>query len=190
MVKLEERHLNFFKDLLEGRSSITFAIYLKRHEESLREQLPRAQFLRLKFNCTEEMQSILHANNVTFSPDQTAIRQEIYLRNQNPADLDENGRLKPGYKLNMFDGAVNLFESGDEGGARKVVLKLIGYPKKMSSKRCFEELEDLEYFSEIEMRFGNEDTGRFLLALIASIERQYSHVDDVVIRAKEALKKS
>jgi hypothetical protein len=184
---LDSKHLSYFKELLEGKATVSFSAYLKINQAALTAQLPRAQFLRLKFDCTDEMQKILESHGVEFEANEAAIRREIYLRNVNPADLDESGRLKPATRSALFEGAVALFESGKEDEARLTVLRLVDQPKKMSSNRVFDELEDLEYFSEIEMKFGNVKTGLFFMGIIASFERQFSRIDDIIIRAREAL---
>ncbi|MNF12380.1 hypothetical protein D3C80_2138400 [compost metagenome] len=59
----------------------------------------------------------------------------------------------------------------------------------MNKKSNIEKLEDIEFFAETELYFGDESLGLFLLKALASIERQFSDVDDIVLRAKEAVNK-
>ena len=59
-------------------------------------------------------------------------------------------------------------------------------PENIHNKNL-EKLEDIEFFAETELCLGDKNLGLFLLKALASIERQFSDVDDIVLRAKEAV---
>ncbi|WCM86864.1 hypothetical protein [Acidovorax sp. NCPPB 3576] len=183
---VDKNHLEYFKKLMEGHSGISFSAYLRKHEDSLREQLPRAQFLRLKFNSVDEIQKILNAAEISYQPSQSAINTEKYLMNFHPDVLDENGKIKKSHKDEMFDGAIRLFDE-DKLAAERALHKFIGYPKNINTKKSISRMEDVEGLAEVEFEYGSKELGLFLLKTLASIERQFSDADEIVIRAKQSL---
>lgn len=184
--EIDKEHLIYFKNLLEGKANISFRAYVAQNEESLRKQISAPRFARLKFKSTDEIEKILNENGIPYTPDRKAIRNEKYLATFHPDALDKNGRLRNDFKEKIFNGLIKSIKNKDKDTVIHFQ-KYIGYPKKVSSKESVEKLQDIESFAEIEVKFGEEEVGTSLLGLIASIDRQFSEVDDIVLRAKEAL---
>ncbi|MEK5437887.1 MULTISPECIES: hypothetical protein [Paenibacillus] len=185
---VDERHLVYFKELLEGNAEISFKAYLSNNEDSLRKQFSPARFARLKFNSIDEIIKILDEENVSYSINDHAVRNEKYLATFHLDALNEQGRLKEGFKDTLFNGTVHNFKTKGEE-AVLTLYKYIEYPKKINNKKNIEKLQDIECFAELELSLGDESLGLFLLKALASIERQLSEVDDIVLKAQEAVMK-
>lgn len=185
---VEGRHLVYFKELLEGNAEISFKAYLSNHEDSLRKQFSPARFARLKFKSIDEIIKILDEENVSYSINDHAVRNEKYLATFHLDALNEQGRLKEGFKDTLFKGTVHNFKTKGEE-AVLTLYKYIEYPKKINNKKNIEKLQDIECFAELELSLGDESLGLFLLKALASIERQLSEVDDIVLKAQEAVMK-
>lgn len=185
---VDERHLVYFKELLEGNAQISFKAYLSNNEDSLRKQFSTARFARLKFKSIDEIIKILDEENVSYSINDHAVRNEKYLATFHLDALNEQGRLKEGFKDTLFKGTVHNFKTKGEE-AVLTLYKYIEYPKKINNKKNIEKLQDIECFAELELSLEDESLGLFLLKALASIERQLSEVDDIVLKAQEAVMK-
>ncbi|WP_339247979.1 hypothetical protein [Paenibacillus sp. FSL F4-0243] len=185
---VDERHLVYFKELLEGNAEISFKAYLSNNEDSLRKQFSPARFARLKFKSIDEIIKILDEENISYSINDHAVRNEKYLATFHLDALNEQGRLKEGFKDTLFKGTVHNFKTKGEE-AVLTLYKYIEYPKKINNKKNIEKLQDIECFAELELSLGDESLGLFLLKALASIERQLSEVDDIVLKAQEAVMK-
>jgi hypothetical protein len=185
---VDERHLVYFKELLEGNAEISFRAYLSNNEDSLRKQFSPARFTRLKFKSIDEIIKILDEENVSYSINDHAVRNEKYLATFHLEALNEQGRLKEEFKDTLFKGTVHNFKTKGED-AVLTLHKYIEYPKKINNKKNIEKLQDIEFFAELELSLGDESLGLFLLKALASIERQFTEVDDIVLRAQEAVMK-
>ncbi|MFE6794643.1 hypothetical protein [Paenibacillus chitinolyticus] len=184
----DERHLVYFKELLEGNSEISFRAYLSKNEDSLRKQFSPARFARLKFKSMDEIIKILDEEKISYIVNDQAIRNEKYLATFHPDALNEKGRLKEGFKDTLFNGIVHDFKTKGED-AILTLYEYIEFPENIHNKKNIEKLEDIEFFAETELCLGDKNLGLFLLKALASIERQFSDVDDIVLRAKEAVMK-
>lgn len=185
---VDERHLVYFKELLEGNAEISFKAYLSNNEDSLCKQFSPARFARLKFKSIDEIIKILDEENVSYSINDHAVRNEKYLATFHLDALNEQGRLKEGFKDTLFKGTVHNFKTKGED-AVLTLYKYIEYPKKINNKKNIEKLQDIECFAELELSLGDESLGLFSLKALASIERQLSEVDDIVLKAQEAVMK-
>ncbi|OME66980.1 hypothetical protein BSK65_21040 [Paenibacillus odorifer] len=185
---VDERHLVYFKELLKGNAEISFKAYLSNNEDSLRKQFSPARIARLKFKSIDEIIKILDEENISYSINDHAVRNEKYLATFHLDALNEQGRLKEGFKDTLFKGTVHNFKTKGEE-AVLTLYKYIEYPKKINNKKNIEKLQDIECFAELELSLGDESLGLFLLKALASIERQLSEVDDIVLKAQEAVMK-
>ncbi|MDK8180096.1 hypothetical protein [Paenibacillus sp. UMB4589-SE434] len=185
---VDERHLAYFKELLEGNAEISFRAYLSNHEDSLRKQFSPARFTRLRFKSIDEIVKILDEEKVPYIMNDQAIRNEKYLATFHPDALNEKGRLKEGFKDTLFNGIVHDFKTKGED-AVLTLHQYIEFPKNINHKRNIEKLEDIEYFAETELCLGDQSLGLFLLKVLASMDRQFSEVDDIIHRAQEAIMK-
>ncbi|MFE4572726.1 hypothetical protein [Paenibacillus chitinolyticus] len=185
---VDERHLVYFKKLLEGNSEISSRAYLSKNEDSLRKQFSPARFARLKFKSIDEIIKILDEEKISYIVNDQAIRNEKYLATFHPDALNEKGRLKEGFKDTLFNGIVHDFKTKGED-AILTLYEYIEFPENIHNKKNIEKLEDIEFFAETELCLGDKNLGLFLLKALASIERQFSDADDIVLRAKEAVMK-
>lgn len=185
---IDERHLVYFKALVEGHAEISFRAYFSEHEDSLRNQLSTARFARLKFKSMDEIIKILNEEKITCSINEQAIRNEKYLASFHPDVLNEQGRLKEAFKDKLFGGTVQDYNTKGEE-ALLTLHEYIGFPQNINHKNNIEKLEDIEFFAVTELSLGDEQLGLFLLKALASIERQYSRVDEIVLRAQETINK-
>ena len=184
---IEEKHLKYFKKLLEGNAQVSFVAYIKHNQDALREQLSRAQFLRLKFQPIDEIQNILINNEISYEINPLAVKTEKYLMTFHPDVLDEYGKIKKSHKESLFNGVIKFFEEGKIDLTTKALNDFIGFPKNICKKKYISNIEDVEGFAEIELKYGDEKIGLFLLEKIAAIDRQNSDVDDSIIKAKYAI---
>ncbi|AVS79888.1 hypothetical protein C8237_01435 [Paracidovorax avenae] len=186
--KLSKEHLLYFKNLLEGKAEFSLKAYLAKNEESLRKHISAPRFARLKFKTTDEVEKILAEEGVPYEIDPQAVRGEKYLATFHPDVLDENGRLKEDFKYEIFDGLIKTIKNNEKYAVLDFE-KYIGLSKGGRDSINIEKLTDVEYFAEIEAKYGEKHVGVYLLQLISSIGRQFSEIDDIVLRAKEALSK-
>ncbi|WP_320200623.1 hypothetical protein RMR16_024690 (plasmid) [Agrobacterium sp. rho-13.3] len=184
--EIDNKHLDYFKKLIEGNGVPSFQIYFKKNQDALREQLPRAQFLRLKFNSIDEIQRILLAAGIQYQPNIIAVKTENYLMNFHPDVLDENGKIKPSHRHTILNGAVKHFGT-DNQAAERALREFIGHPDNYNTEKSIARMEDVESLAELELKYGSEELGVFLLRNLATIKRQFSETDHVVIRAREIL---
>lgn len=182
-------HLNFFKDLAEGRANMHFSRYLKMHEDSLKEHLPRSSFLRLKFEPIKEIRKILSDHKIPFKEDDVATRKEEYLISFHADVLDENGELSQEHKNKIFNGAVKSYHESNYELARKKLYSYIGFPKNLDQTKSIEKIKDVITFASIEGMHGDAELGKFLLRSLSQIDRQLSEIDDFILQAASELKK-
>ncbi|MFD2118000.1 hypothetical protein ACFSTH_02265 [Paenibacillus yanchengensis] len=183
---VDERHLVYFKELLEGNSEVSFRAYFLNNEAALRKQFSAARFARLKFKSMDEIIKILDEEKVAYVINDQAVRYEKYLATFHQDVLNEKGKLKDGFKDTLFDGVVRDFKIKGED-AVVTLYKYIEFPENINAKKNIEKLEDIAYFAQTELHVGDRYLGLFLLKALAAMECQYSDVDAIVYRAKEAL---
>ncbi|MFZ6745784.1 hypothetical protein ACO0LC_21375 [Undibacterium sp. JH2W] len=184
---MSKEHLQFFKDLIEGKAQVSFLGYFPRHEESIKESLDRASFLRLKFEPFEEIEKILGSSGVTYFRDEAAIRQEKYFFNFHKDVLDENGKLLASHKRSLFNNSIGHYLNGALEEARLSLSKYLGLTDNGKKKYSYAKFQDVVSFADIEIDCGDKALGQFILALIASLPRSYSVIDDLSIYARQKL---
>jgi hypothetical protein len=89
--------LPYFKDLIEGREVPSRHPWWRTHEPRLREELPRAEFLRLKFGNLRAMAEILTAAGIEFAWAPKGRREAAYAR-LHPSAVDERGHPLPEFR--------------------------------------------------------------------------------------------
>ncbi len=162
-------HLEYFRQLLQGEATVSFRAYWNEYQKNLEECLPRAQFLRLKFSPMEEMQSILESQNVSFRADARAIAREKYFFAFDSSALDEKGRLKAEFKRSLFSGAIGDFYDGQAHLASEKLNKYIGSPREIATASQVAKFQDLVYFADIELEYGDKALGTFLMDVIEKL---------------------
>src|SRR5687768_8152671 len=102
---LSPHHLEYFKDLLEGRAEISWNAWIAANKDELERTLPRTEFLHLKFKNIEEAERLLTANGIPFEITDRG-RQEKYFALLAPEVCDEKGRPKEEFRRKAYGGAV------------------------------------------------------------------------------------
>jgi len=185
--KINNVHLKYFKDMVEGVAQDSFSAYFPRHEKYFKETLSRAKFLRLKFSPVSEIKKILDENEVPYLWSEAAVKLEEYLLTVHKDVLNEHGGLTNTHKATLLGGAVGCFIENDLEKANAILRNYLG----INSKRKvfdLEKFQDAEFLGETEMDFGNKLLGKFILEVIASLPRKFDAVEDVVINAVNKLK--
>jgi hypothetical protein len=59
--------LSYFRDLIEGRDAVSWTSWWSQNEGRLRMNLPRAEFLKLKFHALEHAATVLTAAGIEYS---------------------------------------------------------------------------------------------------------------------------
>jgi hypothetical protein len=153
----------------------------------LKRELPRAEFLRLKFHKLDEAEALLIAAGVSYTPDPGAVRRERYHALLHPSVLDERGRPRPEFRRKAYNGAMGQLMDGDFDAARSTLAKYIRRVRRHPAEKQAEELEDLCFDGEMELTLGDPAVGRALLEAAASVPRWDDQVDPATDRARELL---
>jgi hypothetical protein len=184
---LTPEHLAYFQALFEGRAEESWNAWFPRHEAVLKRELPRAEFLRLKFHKLDEAEALLIAAGVSYTPDPGAVRRERYHALLHPSVLDERGRPRPEFRRKAYNGAMGQLMDGDFDAARSTLAKYIRRVRRHPAEKQAEELEDLCFDGEMELTLGDPAVGRALLEAAASVPRWDDQVDPATDRARELL---
>src|SRR3712207_6820616 len=115
---MRAEHLTYFKDLLEGRAEESWNAWFARHRPELERELPRADYLRIRFNTLDEAEKQLRAAGIDYTPDPVAARRERHYALLDPSVLDERGRPLPEFQRRAYSGAVGQLMDGDVEAAR------------------------------------------------------------------------
>ncbi|QIL79436.1 hypothetical protein G7047_05605 [Diaphorobacter sp. HDW4A] len=183
---MRPEHLAWFKDLLEGRASVSWVAWFKRHETELANELPRAAFLRLKFNHLDEAEPLLRKAGIDITPSPLAKRERLYAT-MHPSVLDENGRPKETFRRQSHHGTFGFFGDGDLAkgteALRACLREMKGYPITTHAQM----LQDFCFDAEMELQYGNEKIGRTMLELIAALETDDDLLAPSIFAARVAL---
>jgi len=183
-------HLLYFKELLEGRADVSWNAWFPRHEAELARELPRAEFLRLKFQKLDEAEKLLRAAGVEYTPDPAAARRERYHALLDPSVLDQRGRPRPEFRRKAYNGALGQLMDGEVDAARATLGKFIRRVRRYPAEKQAEELEDLCFDGEMELTLGDPEIGRVLLEAVASVPPRDDLVDPATDRARGLLGQS
>jgi len=184
---MRPEHLAYFKDLLEGRAEVSWNAWFPRHDAEFARELPRAVYLRLKFQKLDEAEKLLRAAGVEYTPDPVAARRERYYALLSPTVLDERGHPRPEFRRKAYNGAFGQLMDGEVEEARATLARYIQRVRRLPMHRQAEELEDLCFDGEMELTLGDPEIGRVLLEAVASVPRKNDQVDPAVDRARELL---
>lgn len=186
---MDQQHLDFFKQILEGKALYAFGVYLKKHEQSLKKQLPRGQFLRLKFKPLEEIEIILQQNNITYQLNPQAIKREKYLLCFHDSVLDENGFPTAAFEASLFNGAAHDFLNSAPEKASQKLHDYVWYTTNNNNNHAeiLENFEEVGFHGTIEIEYGNQALGIFLLQYIAQQASDCSRISNLILNAKTTL---
>jgi hypothetical protein len=183
MPPVRPEHFAYFKDLFEGKATISWNAWFKRHDDQLSQELPRADFLRLKFHKLDEAEKLLRAAGIEFTVSPLAKREKYYsLLYENV--LDENGRPKESFRRRAFDGAVGHYLDGDSDKAKATLAGFLRKLKRRPMEKRVEELEALCFDGEMELEYGERELGRMILEQVAALEIGNELLDPAINQAR------
>lgn len=181
--------LQYFKDLIEGRDVPSWHPWWRANEPRLRETLPRADFLRLKFGRVPEMAERLKAAGVDFTWSPKGRREAAYARLHASA-VDEQGHPLPEFRKRAYDGAVALFQAGDSAGGEKQLKKVLQRIRRMRDEvERGDELAGMQIDGEQLCDEGETAAGLALLRAVARWETDSDLESPAVDYAREALRR-
>lgn len=184
---MKQAHLDYFKSLFEGTAELSWNAWFPQHEAELAEELPRADFLRLKFYKLDEAEKYLQEAGIRYRIDPVAARRERYYARLHPVALDAKGRVNEGFLRKAYNGAVGQLMDGDIEGAKTTLAAFIRRVKRYRVGRRMVELESMCFDGEMALADGGQVIGRALLEAVASVPEGNDLVDPAIHRAKELL---
>lgn len=184
---MNPKHLTYFKDLLEGRAEVSWYAWFAPHEAELARELPRAEFLRLKFDKLDAAEKLLQAAGYSYTPDPAAARRERYYALLHPSVLDERGRPRPAFRRKAYAGALGQLMDGEFDAGRATLAKWVRRVRRYPVEKQAEELEDLCFDGEMEFTLGDPAIGRVLLEAVASVPCGNDQMSPAIDRAQELL---
>jgi hypothetical protein len=183
---MRAEHLAYFKDLFEGRATVSWNAWFKQNEAQLSEELPRAAFLRLKFRKLDEAEKHLRTAGIEFCVSPLA-RREKYYSLLHDSVLDENGRPKESFRRKAYDGAIGHFLDGHPVKAKETFAAFLRKLKRRPMEKRVEELEALCFDGEMEFEYGDHEIGRIVLEMVAALETGNDLLDPAIHRARQVL---
>lgn len=183
---LDPRHLEYFKDLLEGRAELSWNAWFAANNTELEQTLPRAEFLHLKFKKTEEAERLLQANGVDFTITPEGRREKRFALFA-PEVCDERGRPREEFLRRAYDGAIGEFMDGRHPEAAERVRNFVRKLQRRPIPVREEEFADLCFDGEMEILAGNPALGRILLTPLADLKMFDDRIDPMIFRARALL---
>jgi len=186
---MKKNDLIYFKNLIEGKTDITWKVFWKINNERLKQDLPRLEFLKLKFGKLKRAAEILNKFKIEF---QWTKKADYHQSISNLVDdfCDAKGYPILSKKRKLFNGAVGDFLDGNKESGHK---KLTSYIEKIEKNKDevlqSYEINDLEFDAESFIDQGESEIGIEILKLIVG---KFDGVNDLVQPAvsfaKEKLK--
>ena len=186
---MKVEHLGYFKDLLEGRATVSWVAWFRRNEAELSKEMPRPAFLRLKFKHIEEAEALLRKAGIEFTISPLSKREFLYA-NLHPSVLDEHGRPLESFRRTAYDGAFACFMDGDVIRGKKILGSFLNKLKQHSVQKYAQELADFCFDGEMEFLYGNELIGRAMLELLAEVDVGNDLMSASIFAARKVLKKA
>ncbi len=185
----KKEQLEYFKELIEGRATVSWRAWWNSNDAILKSQLKRPEYARLKFKRVKYAHEIIEANGIKVEWGAPA-KRESYYANLCESVLDEKGRPEETFRRNAYNGASGDFIDGKFEKAREKLTKIISKLKKKGSLKAREELEDMQFDGEMMVTDEvDEEFGKALLKAVVSYGYGDDLTDFVVDRADEILKK-
>lgn len=183
---MDAEHLEYFKAALEGRATVGWNVWFAANQQALSQQLSRPALLRLKFNQLDEAERLLAEAGIV--PANTAgKRYEMYCAQFALDVLDKNGRPLPAIWRAAHGGAIGLLADGEHSAGETKLLAEFRRARKRGLTQAHEWLGDLCFKGEMELRGGNIEMGRQLLAVVVQAGSGHDLLDGTAMIARELL---
>jgi hypothetical protein len=184
---IRPEHLAYFKNLFEGRAEISWKAWFPQNEAQLTQDLPRVDFLRLKFYNLDEAEKLLKQAGVEYIPSPLAIRRERYYAQLHQSVLDEKGRPKEAFLRKAYGGAVGAFMDKNFEKGKKALKRELGKIMRRHPLVRSEDLGDFYFSGEMEFELGNRDLGQAIIELVAAVQTDDDLLFFAIDRARELL---
>ena len=181
----------YFEQLIRGEADISWRAWWKRNEATLKVQLPRAEYLRIKFGLIEYAFKLLQeaGGDIEWGP---AASREHYYARLHESVLDEKGRPSAEFQRQKYQGALRDLKAGDQEKAQRKMKRIIRQALKNREEYECEELCDIQFDGAQMLASGIDDEIKLGLALTREIA-SLDDTDDIIgvpIRyARDALAK-
>jgi hypothetical protein len=183
---MRPEHFAYFKDLFEGRAAVSWRAWFKQHDAQLAQDLPRADYLRLKFHMLDEAEKLLRQAGIEFTVSPLAKREKYYSL-LHASVLDERGRPKESFRRKAYNGAVGQFLDGEPAKAKETLTAFLRKLNRRPMEKRIEELEEMCFDGEMNFEYGDRELGRMMLELVAALEFGDDLLDPAIFRAREVL---
>ena len=186
---MDAEHLEYFKAALEGRATVGWNVWFAANQHALAQQLSRPALLRLKFSTLDEAERLLAEAGIV--PASTAgKRYEMYCAQFALDVLDEKGRPLPAIWRAAHRGAIGLLADGEHEAGKAKLLAEFRRAGKRGLPQAHEWLGDLCFEGEMELRGGNAEVGRQLLAVVVQAGSGHDLLDGTAMIARSLLANS
>lgn len=166
---MEEIDLNYFKNVIEGNTEITWKCFWKTNHIRLKQYLPRQEYLQLKFGRLKRAAELLTQHEIVFNWTERADYHQA-ISGLVDSFCDEKGYLILSKQRKLFNGAWGDFLDGDHDSGRKKLIKYIEEIEKIKDKVAqADKVNDLEADAESFIDQGKVEVGLQILRLV--IER-------------------
>ena len=186
------KQLQYFSDLMKGRAPVSWGAWWKVNEATLKDQLKRPEYLRLKFRKVQYAWEILELNGIHIEWG-SAAKREFYYANLHESVLDENGRPLESFRRKSYSGACGEYLGGRTHEARQKLASMISKLKRRGTMEAKDELGEMAFDGEM-MVHSDVDAGFGRLLLEAVVSYGYGYGDDLtdfaVERAESLLQES
>ncbi len=187
---MNENDLKYFKDLIEGKTDITWKVFWKLNEKRFKKNLTRQDFLKLKFGKLERASEILNENNISF---QWTEKADYHLSISNLSDgvCDENGYPIVEIQRKLFNGAVGDFIDGNiETGRIKFANYLEDIQQMGNMVEQSERIKELEFDAVSFIKQGNIEVGiEMLKLLVATFDNENDLIQPTIDYVKTEIKR-
>ncbi|EKE77808.1 hypothetical protein [Gallaecimonas xiamenensis] len=164
-----DEQLLYFEQLLIGKAELSWRAWWAQNEELLKQQLPRSEYLRIKFGLVRYAHQVLSDAGYTVQWGPAASR-EAFFANLHESVLDGKGKPSKTHRLTMYDGALASLEAGNVQEAVGKVRKIIQRALIGREEHQIEEICSMQFDAEMMLTGGVDfDFGLIIANEIASI---------------------
>lgn len=144
--------LAYFSDLVEGREAVSWAAWWRGNDVRLRARLPRAEYLRLKFNRLEHAADVLTRAGVRYSWTPLGRARQL-AADLDPRFVDEAGLPTPTW-FHSFGALAEAAEAGESAAVRRAARDRVTQTRR-SREPGVRALCELVYDAETLHEFGS-----------------------------------
>lgn len=186
---MQQDDLNYFKNIIEGKTNMTWKYFWKKNSERLKKELPKREFTKLKFGKLNRASEILTELDIEFKWTKKADYHQA-ISNFSDDFCDHLGYPILSTQRQLYNGAVGDFLDGNTDTAK---LKLNTYIKEIESIKDeilqSEKINDLEYDASSFINQGQPEIGIEILKLIVNRFNNFNDLTQPAVNfAKEKLK--